>query len=246
MLALLATVVSLALPQQPTNPAAIARSPQQRFVDFSADLDRVDVVVAIGALGKGREGRREKIDDGKLGGGGSVIEVSGTQYFKATVTMPLEIRRILDGKPVNKPTLQFELQIARLPDGKERRQLRDAAGTPIGDGLIGLFVLAPEQKGKHLRLLHVIAYDPKSDAQGEAGFGDFARDVVVVNRHIAALRAATAAVDEAKGDEARTAARTALQELVDKRPEMLRTDDDSLLTSFVAPLEERARKRLAG
>ncbi|MBK8100215.1 MAG: hypothetical protein IPK26_24190 [Planctomycetes bacterium] len=246
MLAVLATVASLLLPQQPTNPAAIARSPQQRFVDFSADLDRVDVVVAIGALGKGREGRREKIDDGKLGGGGSVIEVSGTQYFKATVTTPIEVRKALVGTAPARPTLQFELQIARMPDGKERRQLRDAAGTPIGDGLIGLFVLAPEPKGKHLRLLHVIAYDPKVDVQGEAGFGDFVRDVVAVNRHIAALRAALVAVDEAKDDAARTAARKALQELVDRRPEMLRTDDDALLSSFVAPLEERARKRLAG
>lgn len=246
MLALLATLVPLFLPQQPVNPAAIVRSPQQRFVDFSADLDRVGVLVAVGALGKGREGRREKITDGKLGGGGSVVEVSGTQYFKATVTMPIEVRKALVGTPATKPTLQFELQIARLPDGSERRQLRDAAGTPIGDGLIGLFVLAPEPKGKHLRLLHVLAYDPKSDPQGEAGFGDFARDVVAVNQHIAALRAGLAAVDAAKGDDAVAAAKKALQGLVDKRPEMLRTDDDVLLGSFVAPLEERARKRLGG
>ena len=246
MLTLL-SVVAFLVPQNPAAaPGAAPPGPAARFVDFSDEFDQPGFAAVLGTLGKLKEGKRERLENGQLGGAGAVASVSGTQYYKAPVTAPIEPRKLLAGAAPGKPVLQFEVQIARLPDGKERRQLTAGNAAPVAEGALGLFVIDAGNKSKGTQLRHLVAFDARAfpGADGETAFADAMSDVVAVNRHMHALEQALAAVDAAKGDDAVSKAKAALQGLVDRRPEMLRTDDDALLAMHVAPLEQRAKKRL--
>src|SRR5436190_12545011 len=71
---------------------------QPRYVDYSQDLGNPGAIVVAGTLGKWKEGKRERMPDGQLGGGGTVAAVSGTQYFKVPVTAAVQPRAVLHGK----------------------------------------------------------------------------------------------------------------------------------------------------
>jgi hypothetical protein len=244
ILALLAAVVL-----SPQVPGIVAgKGPTARWVDFHSELDRPGLTAVIGELGKLKEGKRERMADGKLGGSGASASVSGTQYFKTVATAPIEVQKTLLGAQAEKPSLQFEVQIARLPDGKERRQLTTGSGTPVAEGALGLFVFDPAAKGKSAQLIALVPFDAAQFEAGkaEAAFGDAMTDVVAVNVYLHALEQALAAVDAAKGDDAVAKAKAALKGVLDKKPEMKRTDDDQLLSMHAGPLEARAKKRLDG
>lgn len=242
---LLAPAIAQA-PVVPGVPALPMASPAGRYIDFSADLDRPGVVVVTGRLGKCKEGKRERLENAVLGGAGSVAQVSGTQYFKVPVTTSITPRTVLFGK-ADKLALAFDLQLARLPDGKEQRQATTGTGAPLQDDLFGLFVVAPKAKGKGLDLLHVIPFDPKVDQgpNGELQFADAMFDFYTVNRRAHDLRAALAVVDQATEAGAREKALKALQELVEQKVELRQSQNDGLLSQHVGPLEARAQKRLA-
>ncbi len=214
----------------------------QRFVDFSADLAHPGVVVAVGRLGKWKEGKRERLADGQLGGGGQVAVVSGTQYFKVPVKATLQARAVLHGE-ADDITIAFDVQLARLPDGKERRQA--ANGVPLAEDTLALFVAVPRKKGYDLR--HVVVFDQTvaTAADPQAAFVDTMRDHYVVNRRMHELGSALARVDAAKDDARRAAARAALREVLAAKPELKDPKNDALLVQHVAPLERRAEKRLA-
>lgn len=215
----------------------------QRFVDFSAELAHPDAVVAIGALGKWKEGRRERMADGKLGGVGQVAVIAGTQFFKVPVTATLQPRTVLRGKPGD-AAVAFDLQLARLPDGKEHRQT--TAGALVAADRLALFVLVPKaKKGFELRCAIPFEATDGGGGDAEAVFADTMRDYYTVNLRKHELGLALAAVDGAKDGEARTAALAALRELLGKKPELLQPKNDPLLSQHVGPLEVRAQKRLA-
>lgn len=241
-----AAVVPLAAqtPAVPTMPA-LAGTSSTRFVDFHRDLARSDVVVVLGTLGKGKEGKRERLPDGKLGGAGSVVAITGTQFFKVPVQAPVQPRATFAGK-VDKPSIAFDVQIARLPDGKEQRQSTTATAAPMDEGMLALFVLAPRDK-KGFELLHVIPFDAKVDTgpDAEAVFGDTMADVHAINRRMLDLENALAAADRAKDDAQKKPAIAALKDLLDKPLELRRAQNDGLLAQYVAPLEARAKKRVA-
>ena len=231
----LASAQSVSLPTQ---------SP--KYIEFSKELAQPSTVVVVGRLGKWKEGKRERLADGQLGGAGAVSAVSGTQFFKVPVTTTLQPRATFHGK-VDKPTLQFEVQLARLPDGKEQRQVRTGNGAQIGEDTLALFVLVQPPKQKGLDLVAVLPFD-KGQHQGsdpEAAFVDAMRDVYTVNRRVFDLEQALAAVDGAREDKAKQVALQALKELVDKKPELKVPSNDGLLTQYAGPLEVRAQKRLA-
>ena len=69
-----------------------------QFVEFHRDIDRPGAVVVVGRLGKCKEGRREKLENGQLGGGGTVSSISGTQFFKVPLTTTLVVRKALGGE----------------------------------------------------------------------------------------------------------------------------------------------------
>ena len=227
--------------QTPQLPA----SPQMRYVDFSADLDRTSVVVVVGTLGKLKEGKRERLADGNLGSGTANVSVSGTQYFKVPVTATITPRAVLAGK-ADKLQLAFELQLARLPDGKEKRQALTGNGAQLDDDTLALFVVANKPKGKGLELLHVIPFDANTDkgADAEAKFADTMRDFYAVNQRVHDLRERLDAVDKAVGPEAKQKALDALKELYEKKLELRQSANDALVTQHVGPLETRAKKRL--
>lgn len=233
--------------------------PQMRFVDFHARLDEPGVVVAIGRLGKWKEGRRERLADGKLGGGTTVSVVSGTQFFQVPVTATLAPQLVFGAGKDDDATqkgvrVAFDLQLARLPDGGEQRQSLTGTGARLEPDALALFVLVPADKGKRkkgLELLHVVPFDRQLDPgpDGEATFVDAMRDFYVVNRRMADLEQALAAVD-ACGDDAEHAepkqkALAHLKDLVEHPPELRIGQNDALLAQHAGPLQARAQKRLA-
>jgi hypothetical protein len=227
------------VPAQVSLPSAAG----QRFVDFSEDFAHSGAIVAIGTLSKWKEGKRERLADGQLGGAGQVTVISGTQYFKVPVTAALQPRTVLHGK-ADSVVLGFDVQLARLPDGKEQRQTK--SGMPLAEDTLALFVVMPRPK-KGFELRHVIVFDKTVD-QGkapEATFADTMRDYTTVNRRKHDLTAALARVDGAADEAGKTTALAALRELVAKKPELKQPQNDGLLQQHVAPLEQRATKRLA-
>jgi hypothetical protein len=238
---------------------AMPMSPQMRYVDFHARLDEPGVVVAIGRLDPFKEGKRERLADGKLGGSGTVTVVSGTQYFKVPVTTTLVPQSVFGAKDDDKAATRrlrvgFDLQLARLPDGSEQRQSLTGNGARLEPGTLALFVLAPAGKGrkhKEIELLHVIPFDAQLDPgpDGEAKFVDAMRDFYVVNRRVADLEQALAAVDACGDGEEHAAAKQAalahLKELVEHPPELRIGQNDPLLAQHAGPLQARAETRLA-
>jgi hypothetical protein len=240
-----AVAFALLAPQQPPLLSGLAKTPTARYVDCSDELDRVNVSVVLGKLGKLKEGKRERLPDGQLGGAGQVASVSGTQYFKVPVTAAVEVKTTLAGAKLTRAVLQFEQQVARLPDGKERRQLRTADAAELGEATPTLFVLEIDAKTKEAKLLHAIPFDAKED-KGEDAFVATMKDIVAVNVYVHQLKLALAEVDTASGEAAVAKAKTALKELLDKRPELQRPEDDAMLTMHAGPFEQRARKRVDG
>jgi len=217
-----------------------------RYVDFHQALADPNVAVVVGTLGKPKEGKRERLAEGQLGGAGSVSSVSGTQYFKVPVTAKVQVRSTFQGK-VDNPALAFDVQVARLPDGKEQRQTMLPNAAKLGDGTLALFVLRPRPKGKGHELVGVIPFDEQVDAaqDAEAGFVDTMHDFYVVNRHVLDLEQALRAFDEAAAGKAREDAARLLQQLVTKRPELKQVANDNLWAQHAGALEARARQRLA-
>lgn len=238
----------------PAQTFQVSSTMQTRYVDFHRDLDRSGVVVVIGNLGKMKEGKRQRLKTGKLGGGGVVQQISGTQYFKVPVKTTIKPRITLTGK-AQKLRLEFEIQLSRLPDGSDHRQLRTGNAVELSEDTLAMFVVAPALKGKKgknkkskaLELLHVIPFDAKYDKGPDAGqqYADTMRDFYDVNRHVADIEAALADFDAAIDDAASKSALRRMQKLMDKQLEMRITKNDRLLQMYVTPLEARMKKRLA-
>jgi hypothetical protein len=231
----------LPTPQQPSLP----QNPQQRFLDLSDELDRRGLVAVVGTLDKLKEGKRERLEDGKLGNSTSNVSVSGTQYFKVAVTTQVVARAVLLGAGKDKLPLEFDLQVARLPDGKERRQAMTANAPQLQDGTLALWVLAPRDKGKGMEILHVVPFDPAQDKGDEAAFTDAMRDAVGCSQRLGALKKALADFEGARDAAAKSKARDALRALVEAKFETKRPELQVLADTRLAPYEKRARDRLA-
>lgn len=224
--------------------------PGARYVDYSRNLDDPNLVIAVGKLNNWKEGKRERLANAKLGGAGAVAEVSGTQYFQVPVTATLVPRLVFQAKAA-RLLVAFDVQVARLPDGKERRQLVHDGSVDLSDDTLALFVLTQKPKQKGLSMLHVLPFDPNVDkgADGEMVFVDAMRDLDTINRRVHAFEQALAAYDRiaqdpVADDKGRADALATLQTLVDQKPELKLARNDGLLQQHAGPLEQRARKRL--
>lgn len=240
--------VSSATPQDPPLVrTGMPNGPEQRYVDFAAKVDHKGFAVVLGSLGKTKEGKRERMPDGQLGGGNAVTVVSGTQFFKVVATAPIEAKETLHGDLPAKPQLAFELQLARMPDGTERRQLLDGKGSPIDDGSYGAFLVEMPPKGKAMHLVRFVPFvaDNYATTEPKESFRQEIADFVTLNRHVAALKAALAAVDEARDEAQKGVAFEALKAAVDARPKALRPEDEGLFSTHAGPLEQRAKALLA-
>lgn len=215
------------------------------IVDYVGELDDQDLVVAVGKLGNWKEGKRERLADGQLGGGGSISSVGGTQYFKVPATATLQPRLVLRGKNGKVP-VAFDLQGARLPDGKDQRQLLQDGAVALTEDTLALFVLQKRDKQKHHALLHVLPFDPKVDkgSDGELQFVDAMRDVHTTNSRVHALQQALDGYDKADDGAPRDNALAALRQLLEQKPEMKQPRNYGLLQQHCGPLEQRAKKRI--
>lgn len=212
-----------------------------RFVDFHRDLAHPGAIVAIGTLGKWKEGKRERLADGQLGGAGALTVVSGTQYFKVPVTAALQPRAHLLGK-ADGVVLTFDVQLARLPDGKEHRQTKD--GSQLAEGTLAMFVIAPRPK-KGFELRAVVVGDAAKGGDAEALFGDAMRDHFAINRRMHDLATALERVAAAKDEAGKGVALAALRELVAEKPQLKQPANDALLQQHAGPFEQRAEQALA-
>ncbi|HEX6812332.1 MAG TPA: hypothetical protein VF384_11960 [Planctomycetota bacterium] len=252
MLTVLTAFVLAASGQDPPPPAEPQPTTQPRFVDFSADLDRASVSVHLGRLGKLTEGTRQPLPDRKPARLGSHPAVSGTQFFKVEATSVMKVQRVLRGIKPGAVKLTIELQVARAPDGAERRQLLTGNGADVGEDMFGLFVFeqfdGPLFAGPVQRLLHTIPFDPRVDtgADGERVFAERMHDVFWVNEHMAALRRAITAVDAAQDGEPRAKAQAELRQRVAARPKLKSSENEPLFVQHVVPLERTAAQRLDG
>lgn len=246
---LLASLAAPAIAQVPPMPSlpnvqSLATG-NQRYVDYSRDLDDPHLLVVVGRLGPFKEGKRERLADGQLGGSGAVSVVSGTQFFRVPVQAPVVTQVTLHGQPGKTP-VGFDVQVARLPDGNERRQLVEPQGLELAEGTLALFVLQKQDKKKTLLLRHVLPFDPNVDKgpDGELQFAEAMRDVHTVNRRVHALTKALAAYDQAEPGKAKDRALADLAQLLEQKPEMRQPRHDVLLQQHCGPLEDRAKKRL--
>ena len=241
--------LSLALAAAAFGASAAAQAPKMpdltetRFVDFHRDLARKDVVVVIGTLGKAKEGKR--VADGKaevVGSDGATVKAT---FFKVAMQAKVEARVALAGD-ADKVVIAYELRIAKLP-GDQQHQESKIVGASMTEGMLAMFVLAPRDKGDGHSLVHVI--ECKSFAQRspdkEAVFVETVRDFYAINRRMLDLGNALEASEKAQDDEARRSALKSLQKLVDDPLRLLRAQSDKLIAEHVAPLEARAKKRLA-
>jgi hypothetical protein len=244
---MLTTVLSLMV-FAPQLPPAMAANATQRYVDFEPELDHPGFACFVGKLEKLREGRRERLPDGQLGGNGQVAQVSGTQYFKVTTAGQLAVHTTLVGKsPAARPVLEFEVQLARLPDGKERRQVRTGSGAEVTEGMLALWVVEQSPKTKRFALLHVVPFDARADkgVDPQRTFVDLATDITMVNQRVHDLRKALADCDAGGDQAARNKAMEALRQLLAHAPELRRPEDDGLTSMHAGPFEQRARERVA-
>lgn len=216
-----------------------------RYVDYAGGLDDPELIVAVGKLASWKEGKRERLADGKLGGSGSSSSVGGTQYFKVPATATLQPRLLLRGKN-GKVQVAFDLQLARLPDGKDQRQLLQDGAVTLTEDTLALFVLQKRDKQKHHTLLHALPFDPKVDKgiDGEPQFVDAMRDVHTINVRVHALTQALDGYDKADDGASRDKALQALRQLLAQKPEMRQPRQDGLLQQQCGPLEQRAKKRI--
>lgn len=244
------TVVTLALAAPQDRPVP-PTTPQMRFVDFSKDLERPGVTALIGRLGRMREGKRERLrEGGRLGNGTSQVQISGTQYYKVPVRTAVEDVTVLAGpEPGGAPQLGFDLQLARLPDGSERRQARTPDGTPLEEGLLALWVVEKPRKGRLLELVHVIPFHPEADdgEDPDQVFEDNMRDFCAINQRVATLRTVLAATEKTEkvDRKERAAALDELRAAEDEELEMRNPAHDVLVVQHVRPFLERVRARIA-
>jgi hypothetical protein len=257
---MLAVVLPVATPQQPVPlpqlpqlPAIAAGNASNllRFVDFHTELAQPGAVAVVATLDRLKEGKRERLEGGTIGGGGIRISSSGTQYFKVSAKASLQVRVAFVGDPKGKLDCELELQLARLPDGSERRQVLAPNGAAIEPGMLALFVLQPPPAGQRGHkvpvLLHAIPFDDRIDtgANPRERFVDTMHDFVVINQRVRDLEAAIAALQGATDTADAAAARTALTALLTATVDLHQPEQRTLLMAQAGPWELRARELLA-
>lgn len=239
---------TLALRAQSPAMPTLAVSPQMRFVDFSKDLDRNGITVVLGKLGKCKEGKRERLADGQLGGAGA--GESGEWHPILQGACASLDRR--EDHPLRQGR-QAADQLRRPAGATPRRQGTtpgdDRNGAALEDDMLALWVLAPRAKGKGLQLLHVIPFDKKVDKgpYGELQFGDAMSDYYTVNRRVDVTTFAPRWRPWRRPPtrRARKKQLAALRELLEQKVGTAPKRERCAADPARGPLEARAQKRLA-
>ena len=217
------------------------------FVDYSKDLGLVTVSAVFGQLDKFRDGRRKRIKDkdAHVGAHGSVSRVSGTQYYRVQSKTHLLVAAELGGKQLEKKKvpLVFDVQLARMPDGTETRQILGSTRESLETGVDYLFVVQKDTKKKSYRILHAIER-PKD--QKPESFRKDAEDIAAINRRIVELRDALASAKQLREKDPEVAVGTLEKAVADDRKVELREpENDQLVRRHVEPWVQRVRDLVA-
>ncbi len=216
---------------------------RSRFVDFSDHLDWAQTSVVVGTLGKFKDGKKKRIDSSKAhsGGVGSVVRMSGTQYFEAKTRTKLAVDDCAAGKVLKgKVPLSFRVQLTRLPDGSVKRMVLGAERHDLAEGMRALFVLDREPKKKGHQIAHVI---PMKAGQKKADFARDVADFVAVNRRLAELRRAHTKAKRVAVEDAEKIIAT-IDALLEQEIEFENSANESLQFSVLRPWEQRLEKQL--
>lgn len=250
---LLSSTITTAMATAQTPPLLPKPDPfRLHFVDFHRHLANKDVVVVVGTLGKAKELKRVRLSDGKPGEaqreplpGADGVKIVRGSMVKATMQATVQPRATFVGK-ADKIVVSFDLHIARLTDDTQMRESTTLGGS-MAEGMFAMFLLTPRNEGHGFDVLRVVC-DPgmDKDPASEARFVDAVGDHYAINRRMLELETALLAVDEAKDDDTRKAAIAALKDLVGKPLSLRCTQSNGLVTQHVAPLERRAKQKLAG
>jgi len=248
-LTLAALSVCSGCPQQPVTRNKVVSSGGGRglqFVDFTPHLSWTTTRLALGKVGKFRDGKRERIKDPKahVGSTGVVSRVSGTQFFRVKTRSRLALDEFLVGpRKVSKLDLAFEAQLARMPDGSMRRQIvsKTLGQAELKAGTYGMWILeAGTRRKKTHTVLHVI---PQPAGMTRPAFVKDMQDMLVINQRLAQLKAA---LEEAQRGKQRGKPMPEIRKALDavlaaKRLVLRNPENDRWIPRALAPWEERLR-----
>lgn len=243
-------LTAIAMAQTPSLPAKLDPF-QLRFVDFHRDLERKDLVVVVGTLGKAKEIKRVRLSDGKSGegqreplfGANDAKIVRGSR-FKVSMQAKVQPRATFTGK-ADKIMVSFDVRIARLTDDTLLRESTTIGGS-MEERMFAMFLLTPRDRGDGHDVLRVISdHRMNKDPESEARFVDAVGDYYAINRRMLDLQTALDAAEEAKDDVTKKSTMAVLQKVVDEPLSLRCAQNNSLTTEHVAPLEQRAKKKIA-
>jgi len=229
---LLTALVSFAEPQ----------GPALQFVDFASDLGKPSFCLVAGTLGKITEGKKERLKggEGSLDEGGVMASVSGTVFTKVQATAKLLVSKPLHGTKDDTLTVAFDMQVAKLGDGGQRRHFLLTPRVPLEDGMLALWFLERD-KGK-LTIARVVRLDPKKPTNAET-FTRLCVDLYAVNVRIAELKAAHDNALRSRATDKKGAI-AVLQKALEKPCTLLEAGSENWRRMEIDPLEQKVRKVL--
>jgi hypothetical protein len=157
-----------------------------------------------------------------------------------------EVEALVGDKPKGRVELGFDVQLARLPDGTERRQAMTGNGAALAADTLALWIVEKPKKGRQLALLHVIPFHPKADVgrTPAQAFADNMRDFCEVNQRVTELRKLLEDTREPEGPDQRREFLDQLKRASAKSLKMRNPKNDSLVSAHAGPLERRVRERI--
>ncbi len=230
------------IPVPGTGSVQISSTRRTGFVDFSESLGRAQVSVVVGTLGKFRDGKKKRVSDPEAHTGaiGSVVRMSGTQYFKAKTKTKLAVEHCETGKKLKgKVSLAFEVLLNRMSDGSMQRMVLGAERQPLKTGMRALFVLDRAAKSKGYHIVHVI---PMKRGQKKADFAKDVSDFVAINLRLAELRRVYADVKAAPTADAKKTKVKIDAVLSGPEAELQKLSNEAVRVSVLRPWKARLKK----
>ncbi|MFN0207221.1 MAG: hypothetical protein ACKVS6_13030 [Planctomycetota bacterium] len=231
-------------PQDPSGTISTMLGSRAGFVDFSEELAKPGVAVVFGTMTKVTEGRRERIE-GDLGIGNSKVVNMGTVFYKIESTGEINITEAFFGEVKGKSvTVAFDLQLARLFDGKESRQILSNPKHVFETPLTGIWVLEKEKNKKNYRVSRLDKFDIKAEksADPDTVMRKRANDRFGINRRKADYVALLDSYNVAKTDKDKGNIAKKLKAALDNKPKWQLVETDSIANGQLAPYEKRAKE----
>jgi hypothetical protein len=231
------------LPQDPGG-ALSAFDSRLGFIDFSEELAKPGVAVVFGALSKFTEGKKERIE-GDLGIGNSKVVNMGTVFYKIECTGEIGVTDAFFGDVKGKSVaVEFDLQLAKLFDGKEQRQILTNPRHTFETPFTALWVLEKEKGKKNYRITRAEKFDPKNEKSADPAtvIRKRAGDHYGINRRKADFAVLLNNYDLAKDKKDRENLAKKMKSMLENKPKWQLVETDTLANFQLASYEKRAQE----